>query len=580
MNVINYRYMARDVHQQWDDDGYSDRDSDDSNYRYDQRSKLLPRDAKVERDRRWAVTVVAKVSIISTAMILFCVFLYIPVYNKANDQIPKVAVAGWSLHTNRDTKIYVQPDNVTTLHEPKDICPKSNRNKRNSLFLLIVVCSSTSNFAERAAIRETWGNYQNYLNTSKIFHAVRDKHKDYNYTYDLYEEVDTKNVNVSENTIGREKRDISGIGQFLPKLAQVLQNNLVNVEHEVPDEKRFEDEDDKEQEMLPEFDMNKELNEQDDDLDMEYDYQSNIMKIPPKGYEDESPDLGKILTILKKSKDIPKEDVTDKEPGNINVDFKVVFLLGLPSQDNETEVQEKIEQEVEKYGDIIQEGFIDSYNNLTLKSIMMLKWVTNNCNESVRYILKTDDDMYVNVPNLVYTLKNRSKIHDTTKGQELEYLLIGDLICGARPVQDVGSKWYSPKYMYGARVYPRYLSGTGYVMSAPTVRALYKAALTTAYFHLEDIYITGICSVRAKPRITPRDEPGFSYSAVGDDACAAHAHVTAHRVRPAHMRSIAARLAHEWEADVCERKRLTQMKKPSGIYVVYKYLRLLVSKHC
>lgn len=45
--------------------------------------------------------------------------------------------------------------------------------------------------------------------------------------------------------------------------------------------------------------------------------------------------------------------------------------------------------------------------------------------------------------------------------------------------------------MYGARVYPRYLSGTGYVMSAPTVRALYTAALTTAYFHLEDIYITG-----------------------------------------------------------------------------------------
>lgn len=45
--------------------------------------------------------------------------------------------------------------------------------------------------------------------------------------------------------------------------------------------------------------------------------------------------------------------------------------------------------------------------------------------------------------------------------------------------------------MYGARVYPRYLSGTGYALSAPTAKALYKAALTTAYFHLEDIYITG-----------------------------------------------------------------------------------------
>lgn len=572
--------MARDVHQQWDDDGYSDRDSDDSSYRYDQHRRLLPGEVKLQKEKRWAVTLVAKFSLISTAMILFCVFLYIPVYNRANDQVPKVAVAGWSLHTNRDTKIYVQPDNVTTLHEPKEICPKSKRNVKNNLFLLIVVCSSTSNFVQRLAIRETWGNYQNYLNTSNVFNLVREKYKDYNYTYDLFEEVNTKSVNLSVNRVGRQKRDISGIGEFLPKLAKVLESNMVNAESESPVEKRFEDEDEKEQEMLPEFDMNKELNEQDNDLDMDYDYQSNIMKIPPKGYDDENPDLDKILTMLRKSKDLRKEELIEKEPTITGVDYKVVFLLGLPSQDNDTEIQDKIEEEVEKYGDIIQEGFIDSYNNLTLKSIMMLKWVTNNCKESVRYILKTDDDMYVNVPNLIQNLKNRSKVRDRTKPQELEYLLIGDLICGARPVQDVGSKWYSPRYMYGARVYPRYLSGTGYALSAPTAKALYKAALTTAYFHLEDIYITGICSVRAHPRITPRDEPGFSYTAVGEDACAAHSHFTAHRVLPQHMRSVELRLGNVDEVDICERKRLTQMKKPSGIYVVYKYLRLLVANHC
>lgn len=64
----------------------------------------------------------------------------------------------------------------------------------------------------------------------------------------------------------------------------------------------------------------------------------------------------------------------------------------------------------------------------------------------VRYILKTDDDMYVNVPNLVQNLKNRSKVHDSTKGQEKEYMLIGDLICGARPVQDVSNKWLDMCY--------------------------------------------------------------------------------------------------------------------------------------
>jgi beta-1,3-galactosyltransferase 1 len=50
---------------------------------------------------------------------------------------------------------------------------------------------------------------------------------------------------------------------------------------------------------------------------------------------------------------------------------------------------------------------------------------------------------------------------------------------------------YSPRYMYSGRVYPRYLSGTGYVLSSPTATALYRAALHQNYFHLEDIYITG-----------------------------------------------------------------------------------------
>lgn len=62
------------------------------------------------------------------------------------------------------------------------------------------------------------------------------------------------------------------------------------------------------------------------------------------------------------------------------VDFavKVVFLVG-QTVCNETQTQ--IEAESEQYGDVIQESFLDSYNNLTLKTIMMLKWVTTNCGD-------------------------------------------------------------------------------------------------------------------------------------------------------------------------------------------------------
>ncbi|XP_014362624.2 uncharacterized protein LOC106714171 isoform X1 [Papilio machaon] len=558
--------MARGDGQHWEEDEllYSSRDSDDSpilSYRHEKyrRYSSHVREGKTEeRERRSTFSVLAKFFLFSTAMILFCVLLYIPVYNKANDQVLKPAVAGWSINTNRDTKIYVQPENVTTIHEPKDICPKSNRKEKNKLFLLIFVCSSTSNFEQRVAIRETWGNYKNYLKISRIYHAVKEKYKNYNSSLD----VETESTNVSVN-LDRIQRDISGFGQLLPELAKALQRNIAKAT-EPAEEKRFEDEkeDDK---MLPEFDMNKVLGDQDDDTDFDYEYDTNIMKIPPKGYED-SPDLGRIMSLLKHIKTFPKfEPELEKE--NNDPDFKLVFLLGLPPNDNNTDVQEKIETEVETYGDIIQEGFIDSYNNLTLKSIMMLKWVTNNCNESVRYILKTDDDMYINVPNLVSNLRSRAKtFDDNAKDNSKEYLLIGDLICGARPVQDTKSKWYSPRYMYSGRVYPRYLSGTGYVLSAPAARALYAAALTTTYFHLEDIYITGMCALRSNPRVVARDEAGFSYAPVRAPAaaCAAHTRISAHRVPPPRMRALHRTLLQPLAVDRCERKQLAQVKQASS----------------
>lgn len=166
---------------------------------------------------------------------------------------------------------------------------------------------------------------------------------------------------------------------MLPEVAKMLKVNIIYSKTENKPEKRFSDNDDVDDVLIPQFDMNKQLN---DDTVMNYDDygDTNVMKIPPKGYEN-NPDIGKILDLLKNDKNFPKI-LQDLEPGNTEIDFKLVFLLGLPPSRNDTDVQDRIEEEIYKYGDVIQEGFTDSYNNLTLKSIMMLKWINNNCNES------------------------------------------------------------------------------------------------------------------------------------------------------------------------------------------------------
>ncbi|XP_073974842.1 beta-1,3-galactosyltransferase 1-like isoform X2 [Rhodnius prolixus] len=155
---------------------------------------------------------------------------------------------------------------------------------------------------------------------------------------------------------------------------------------------------------------------------------------------------------------------------------KVAFLLGWPTN---VTLQSTIEEESNEFKDIIQENFIDSYNNLTVKSVMMLKWFLHQC-PSPRYLMKTDDDMFVNVANLSALL---SKANST--------VLIGSLICRAKPILDIRNKWYVPKYIYKKSFYPNYLSGTGYVMSREVAAKLYDVALSTPIIHLEDVYITG-----------------------------------------------------------------------------------------
>ena len=67
-------------------------------------------------------------------------------------------------------------------------------------------------------------------------------------------------------------------------------------------------------------------------------------------------------------------------------------------------INTELRREADTYGDILQFGFIDDYHNLTLKAISILRWIQTKCLHST-YILKTDDDVMVNVRQLSTDLK-------------------------------------------------------------------------------------------------------------------------------------------------------------------------------
>lgn len=60
----------------------------------------------------------------------------------------------------------------------------------------------------------------------------------------------------------------------------------------------------------------------------------------------------------------------------------------------------QVVEESRAHGDILQEDFVDSYLNLTLKTVMGLKWGSQHC-RSAKYFMKTDDDMFINLPAIM-----------------------------------------------------------------------------------------------------------------------------------------------------------------------------------
>ncbi|NXK15743.1 B3GT4 galactosyltransferase, partial [Herpetotheres cachinnans] len=52
-----------------------------------------------------------------------------------------------------------------------------------------------------------------------------------------------------------------------------------------------------------------------------------------------------------------------------------------------------------RHGDLLQGAFADTYANLTRKTLLLLRWAAARC-PAVPFLLKADDDVFVNLPVL------------------------------------------------------------------------------------------------------------------------------------------------------------------------------------
>ncbi|CAH1431634.1 unnamed protein product [Lactuca virosa] len=124
-------------------------------------------------------------------------------------------------------------------------------------------------------------------------------------------------------------------------------------------------------------------------------------------------------------------------------------------------VNEELWNEAKTYGDIQLMPFVDYYSLISWKTIAICIFGTEVI--SAKYVMKTDDDAFVRVDEILNSL-NRINV---TNG-----LLYGLINSDSQPHRNPDSKWYISPEEYPEENYPPWAHGPGYVISHDIAKAI------------------------------------------------------------------------------------------------------------
>lgn len=187
----------------------------------------------------------------------------------------------------------------------------------------------------------------------------------------------------------------------------------------------------------------------------------------------------------------------------LRANVKVLFVLGVhPDITQRSRVQKALEQEDWKYGDIIQQDFVDTFHNLTTKLILQFHWAYRYCLKA-QFVMSADDDIFVHMPNLVKYLQNLQGSQERVSN-----FWVGHVHRGAPPVRRKTSKYHVPFELYPWLSYPDYTAGAGYVVSGDVAGKIYHAMLAlNSSMYIDDVFM-GMCAEAMG--LSPQDEVYFS----------------------------------------------------------------------
>lgn len=185
--------------------------------------------------------------------------------------------------------------------------------------------------------------------------------------------------------------------------------------------------------------------------------------------------------------------------------WQCLFLIG---QSDSQDLQIIVQAEFQSFRDILSGRYKDTYRNLTYKVMQGFHWASQFC--PAKFILKTDDDCFVNTHNLHNLIIHHQDVHSLyighVKSEEDE----------RKVIRSKDNRWHVLQEEYGGKLYPPYISGVGYLLSQDVVQKLVNISQYIKIIPNEDAFV-GILAQEVN--ISPTFSARFQLTSSGWALC-------------------------------------------------------------
>ena len=156
-----------------------------------------------------------------------------------------------------------------------------------------------------------------------------------------------------------------------------------------------------------------------------------------------------------------------------DVAWKVVFMMGKAQEDK---MDRAVMAEHSKNGDLLVGDYKDGYRNILIKLLMAFQWASKiKCS----YVLKTDDDVYIEIPKVIEWVIARNDVDS----------LYGGNLYHAEVVRDKSHRHYVTEEDLSLEHYPVYCKGSMMVVSKSLVPKMVDLSKHIKRIGPDDAYV-------------------------------------------------------------------------------------------